>query len=211
MGSTYEPEIVAISVEVGPRGVLHLAVFRGERYFPRVQDIHTTTDQVTVLKIVTDGFCTHDSLIRGRRGADSHTNVHKAEMNILKRSMMEECARRIASSVQGGERTITVKYESVRLTVEQSASLILMGVTIRAQARGEHASIASLHGQLRAFSDSNQWILIPHMAFAAEVLQSNISYGSQPTTEEYCARITCQRCRLLHWPVPFTWGSSVHP
>lgn len=74
-------------------------MFHGDQYSPLVQDIRITTDQVTVLQTVTDDFCVNDSLIRGQMGADSHKRVHKEEMNVLKRSMMEECGCWIASSV----------------------------------------------------------------------------------------------------------------
>lgn len=97
MGSTREPEVTAILVEVGPMSIFHPVMFRGEQYFLLVQDIHTTTDQIVVLETVMDGFCAYDSLIQGQRGTNYHKSAHKAEINILKNLMMDECERWIAS------------------------------------------------------------------------------------------------------------------
>lgn len=90
------------SVKVAPRGIPHPAMCRGEQYFSRVQDLRIKTDHVTVLKIITDGYCVDDSLIIGQRIANYHKSVLKPEMDILERSM-------IANHVQDGERTTRVE------------------------------------------------------------------------------------------------------
>lgn len=64
-----------------------------------MQDYRMNIDNVTIVRNITGSFYVYGY----------HTGILKAKKNILGRSMMEEWERKIASPVQGGEKTTSIE------------------------------------------------------------------------------------------------------